>query len=615
MTRRPDKTPPVDPDSLFDLPPRQAGPCVPSVSDPAAPFDPRRRARALYWMGWGVAEIGRELGVPYNTLASWKRRDKWAEASSLERVESTLEMRLNTLVMKDNKSGGDFKEIDLLGRQLERAARIRKYEAGGNETDLNPAVANRNKGEKKRPTKNFLSEEQVEALHQAFLGSIFDYQRVWYEAGKTERIRNLLKSRQIGATWYFAREAIDDALQTGRNQIFLSASKAQAHVFKQYITEFVREVTGVELKGDPIVLPNGATLYFLGTNARTAQSYHGNLYFDEYFWVGKFQELRKVASGMSMHSHWRQTYFSTPSSVIHEAHPFWTGALFNKGRSKADKVEVDFSHAALKHGMRCADGQWRQIVTVEDAAAGGCTLFDIAQLRREYAAAEYANLLMCQFMDDAESAFPLSMLSACLVDSWELWADFKPFALRPFGYRPVWVGYDPSSTGDAAGCVVVAPPAVPGGKFRVLERHQWKGGDFEAQAAAIKRLTERYNVTHIGIDTTGLGQGVYQLVKQFFPAVRGINYSVESKVAMVMKAQSVIRAGRLEFDAGWTDLVQSFIAIRKTMTASGRAFTFEASRSEEASHADMAWATMHALFNEPLEGATTTNQSSMEIFG
>ncbi len=44
-----------------------------------------------------------------------------------------------------------------------------------------------------------------------------------------------------------------------------------------------------------MVLPNGATLYFLGTNARTAQSYHGNLYLDEYFWIPKFQELRKVA--------------------------------------------------------------------------------------------------------------------------------------------------------------------------------------------------------------------------------------------------------------------------------------------------------------------------------
>ncbi|MCC3263181.1 terminase family protein, partial [Paenibacillus polymyxa] len=87
--------------------------------------------------------------------------------------------------------------------------------------------------------------------------------------------------RQVGATWYFAREALIDAVETGRNQIFLSASKAQAHVFKQYIIQFAREAADVELKGDPIVLPNGAHLYFLGTNARTAQSYHGNFYFDE----------------------------------------------------------------------------------------------------------------------------------------------------------------------------------------------------------------------------------------------------------------------------------------------------------------------------------------------
>lgn len=605
----------IDPDSLFDLPARSKGEPdePPSLTDLATPYDPRRRARALYWMGWGMAEIGREIGIPYNTLASWKRRDKWAAASPLERVESTLEMRLNALILKEKKSGGDFKEIDLLARQMERAARIRRYEQGGNEADLNPAVANRNAGPKKRAEKNALTEEQVEAIHQAFLDCMFEYQQVWYEAGKTERIRNILKSRQIGATWYFAREALDDALQTGRNQIFLSASKAQAHVFKQYIIEFVREVTGVELRGDPIVLPNGATLYFLGTNARTAQSYHGNLYFDEYFWVGRFQDLRKVASGMAIHSKWRQTYFSTPSAITHDAYPFWSGALFNKGRAKEKRVAVELTHDALKNGLRCADGQWRQIVTVEDAVAGGCSLFDIEQLRLEYGPEEYQNLLMCQFIDDTESAFPLSMMARCLVDSWEVWEDFKPFAARPIGNRPVWVGYDPSHTGDSAGCVVVAPPLVPGGKFRVLERHQWRGGDFEDQAEAIRKITERFNVTHIAIDTTGLGQGVFQLVKKFYPAAVGINYSVDVKVALVMKGQSVIKAGRLEFDAGWTDLVASLMSIRKAMTASGRQMTYEASRSEETSHADLGWALLHALVHEPLEGTTGTNQSMMEI--
>ena len=39
------------------------------------------------------------------------------------------------------------------------------------------------------------------------------------------------------------------------------------------------------------------------------------------------------------------------------------------------------------------------------------------------------------------------------------------------------------------------------GKFRILERHQWRGMDFRAQADAIKKLTEQYNVTYIGIDS------------------------------------------------------------------------------------------------------------------
>lgn len=64
---------------------------------------------------------------------------------------------------------------------------------------------------------------------------------------------------------------------------------------------------------------------FLGTNVRTAQSYTGNLYLDEYFWKPRFQELLKVASGMSLHKKWRTTYFSTPSSLAHSAYPFLVG--------------------------------------------------------------------------------------------------------------------------------------------------------------------------------------------------------------------------------------------------------------------------------------------------
>ncbi|WP_290012779.1 terminase ATPase subunit family protein [Proteus terrae] len=578
-------------------------------------FDNRKKAMHLYFSGYRIARIAESLGEKASTIHSWKRRDNWDEINPTERAELTVEARYCNLILKESKEGKDFKEIDLLGRQLERMARIRKYQNGGNETDLNPKIANRNKGERRQPEKNFFSEEQIEKLEDEFRNTLFEYQKVWYRAGH-HRIRNILKSRQIGATFYFAREAFIDALTTGRNQVFLSASKAQAYMFREYIIKMALEVD-VELKGDPLMLSNGATLYFLGTNARTAQSYHGNLYLDETFWIPKFQELRKVTSGMAIQKHWRQTYFSTPSTMSHEAYPFWSGKLYNRGRKKEDRVDIDISHEALVNGRLCEDGQWRQIVNIEDALRGGCDLFDLEQLKKEYSPDEYNNLLMCHFMDDIESLFNFNMMQNCMVDSWEVWDDIQPLALRPYAYNPVWVGYDPSKggeNGDSAGCVVIAPPKVPGGKFRILERHQWRGMDFRAQADAIKKITERFYVEYMGIDTTGLGHGVYQNVIQFFPAAREFIYNPTVKNALVIKAYDVISHGRLEFDAQCVDIIQSFTSIRRTTTGSGNRPTYEASRSEESGHADLAWATMHALFNEPLTGTTENSNNIVEIY-
>lgn len=578
-------------------------------------LDPRRIARSLYWQGYSVARIAEHLGENPATVHSWKRRDSWDGMSPLDRVESALEARMIQLIMKEPKEGKDYKEIDLLGRQMERAARVRKYNGGGNEADLNPNVANRNKGPRQPLAKNAIDENQLEKLREAFMDGLFGYQKQWHQAGLTERIRNLLKSRQIGATFYFAREALLDALDTGRNQIFLSASKSQAFQFKSYIQQFAREVADVDLKGgDKILLPNEAELIFLGTSSRTAQSYHGNLYLDEYFWIPKFQTLRKVASAMASQKRWRQTYFSTPSSLSHEAYPFWSGQLFNRGRHKSEHIKLDVSHATLAAGRRCEDGQYRQIVTIEDAAAGGCDLFDLDQLRLENSPDEFLQLFQCQFMDDSGSVFPFALLERCMVDSLEVWSDFNPYGTRPFGNRPVWVGYDPSLSGDSAALVVVAPPLALGGPFRILERHQFRGMDFAAQAEAIKKVCTRYTVAYLGIDVTGMGQGVYQLVRQFRPDATGFNYSPEVKNRLVLKAYDVISKGRMQFDAGWNEMAASFMSIRRAMTSSGRQATYVAGRSEETSHADLAWATMHALYNEPLEGQNGAPRGKVEIF-
>lgn len=577
--------------------------------------DPRRQAALLYWQGFSVPQIAEMLQTKRPTVQSWKQRDEWDETAPLDRVGNTLEARLIQLYAKPDLTAHDFKVADFLARQLERFARINRYGQTGNEADLNPRVANRNRGERKKPKKNYFSEEAIEKLQAIFFDQSFEYQLNWHKAGLEHRIRHILKSRQIGATFYFAREALLRALATGQNQIFLSASKTQAYVFRKYIIAFARLVD-VDLSGDPIVIGNnGAELLFLGTNSNTAQSHNGDLYVDEIFWIPNFQKLRKVASGMASQKHLRTTYFSTPSSLGHGAYPFWSGDLFNRGRASAsERVEIDISHAALARGVACADGQWRQIVTIEDALAGGCTLFDLDTLRRENSADDFRNLFMCEFVDDKASVFPFEELQRCMVDSMEEWEDYTPFADRPFGHRVVWIGYDPSHRGDSAGCVVIAPPVVAGGKFRILERHQWKGMDFATQAESIRALTQKYNVEYIGIDSTGLGQGVFQLVRSFYPAARDIRYTPEMKTAMVLKAKDTITRGCLEYDVSATDITQSFMSIRKTMTSSGRSATYEASRTEEASHADLAWATMHVLINEPLTAATGQPSSSILDF-
>jgi uncharacterized protein YjcR len=577
----------------------------------------RVKARALYWRHWTMQQISDELQVPYSTIASWKTRHKWDEAPPITRAsEGTLERYL-ALIDKEKKTGGDYKEIDLLGRQLERLARIERYREGGNEADLNPKRSNgaRVANAKKQEVKNLITAEDAAKLRADMESQLHGRQKGWLLTSTNLRTRMILKSRQIGATWYFARERFLVGMETGKNQIFISASRAQANIFRNYIVQWVQKVCGVTLKGDPIVVQRGEDedrealepfeLHFLGTNYRTAQGYHGDVIIDECFWIYGFEELFKVASAMATQKQYTITLFSTPSTLAHEAYPMWCGDRYNRKRPKADKVQIDISHEALRDGQLGADGIWRQIVTIYDAIDGGFDLVDPDQLQQQYSIEEFDNLFRCIFLDDSHSMFPFAIMRRCMVDSWDAWAaDFEPYALRPYAGE-VWLGYDPNAsengTGDDAALVAVAAPKKIGGKFRVLEKKRLKGLDFAAQAEAVREFYDKYNVTKIGIDVTGAGKAVHQLVSKWFPMAQAITYSVATKTQMVLKAKNVITSNRLEFDAGWLDMMQAFMAIRPEITKGGTQVTYVADRAGGTGHADLAWAVMHALAFEPLD--------------
>lgn len=595
----------------------------------------RREARSLFWRGWQLTQISEELGVNYNTLASWHRRDEWDVSAAVDVIDDRIEVKVANLIDKDPLTEGDMKRIDFMTRQLERTARIRKYNETGREGDLNPKVGNRNNDEAKakraEKRKNHLTLDQWQQLLDDFHDRNFEYQELWWSQRK-QRTRKIRKSRQVGATWYFAREGlakIGEAVLNGEqpnNQIFLSASERQALKFRREIVNWVRRVTGVELKGKIIELDfsgqypedpeseakpvslDTVGFYFLSTNSATAQGESGDFYFDEYAWVHGFEELNRVASGMATHQIYTKTYFSTPSTKTHASYAFWSGEAWNLGRAKGDQKPFDINLKNLKHGAIMPDGSWQHCLTIHDAVTMGLgSRVNVEQLRQDYAEDAFRNLFECEDVDDSESSFPYSLLAPARVDSFLRWRDFRPALIdipgaRPFGDKPVWIGFDPNKQGrDDAALIVVAPPdQAGGGKFRILEKYRLNGRDFAGQADFIKEVAARYRVTDIAIDTTGHGLAVWELVTNWFPAARKIEYSVASKTALVVKGQNVFRNQRIEFDAGWSDLMAALMAIRPALTGSKKGVTYVARRNGEIGHADLAFALLHALSNEPL---------------
>lgn len=564
-------------------------------------------ARALYLRRATPKEIAADLNLPNaRIIYYWAEKYQWADLLSHESTEEAIERRYQLLAGRNEKTDLELKEMDMLiahatklraqsNKHKEKLAESqgkRRDQGGGDEDDDQP----RKKRQYRKNDISGLTQEDFDAFAEE---NLFGYQK-HLRLNIAQQIRNILKSRQIGATWYFAYEAFENAVMTGDPQIFLSASRPQAEVFRSYIVNIAQQYFGITLTGNPIRLSNGAELRFLSTNKNTAQSYSGHLYCDEYFWVPNFAKLNEVASAMATHDKWRTTYFSTPSAKTHQAYPFWTGEEWKQGSKKRAHVPFPTFDELRDGGRNCPDGQWRYVITLEDAINGGFNLASIDRLRNRYNETTFSMLYMCVFVDSKDSVFRFSDLEACAVET-DTWQDHNPDSARPFGDRPVWGGFDPARSGDLSCFVIVAPPILAPEKYRVLRVFSWKGMNFRWQAKQIEKLFQQYNFTYIGVDVTGIGQGVFENIQHFALRVaKPIRYDRNTKDQLVLKACDVVESSRIEWDKDQKEIPASFMAIRRTSTQSGNAMTFVADRTQETGHAEAFWAITHALHNEPL---------------
>lgn len=557
-------------------------------------------ALGYYLRQYKTEEIAIELEINPRTLQQWISKFDWKRMRDDAPVELMLRQRIAYLLWVDKKHASQLSELEMLLEQKHKRDAAAQRKKG--------AASGRDGGGPKKPlgrpsnkVKNDISGITKDMLTEYFQKKYFQYQKDIHahkENDDINEIRFYLKSRQIGLSDYFSFEAFEDAVVNGENQIFISASRKQAEIFKNYIRKFALQIGDVDLKGkDSIILSNGAELHFMSTNVFTSQGFNGHMYYDEVFWIPSFQKLDDYAGGMSIQAQYRTTYLSTPSSTAHEAYPKWSGAK---------ELSIDISHKALKEGSLGPDGVFRQVITVDDAIERGATFFNMDKLHRKYPdKSVFDNLLRCVFLDDKFSFFNIKALLACKTDT-SRWKDVDVEALNPVGRQEVLVGYDPRGGGqgenaDDAGLVVALKPKRKGGTFRLIERLRLKGSSYEAQALVIEGITKKYTVVHLEMDTTGVGEATAELVRKFYPSLTEVKYSPEMKRIMAYKAREIINAGRLQFDDEWDDLVHSFLMIRQQTTEKSNQITFASARSKIGSHADLAWATMHVLHWEPID--------------
>ena len=110
--------------------------------------------------------------------------------------------------------------------------------------------------------------------------------------------------------FHFGKKALNDAMRTGKNQIFLSASVAKSEVINECVARLARREGFVFKEENPITLPNGARLSFLLTNTQTSGGHMGNVYALNCFDETNFSDVHALVSGWTLHKGYRAVFYS-----------------------------------------------------------------------------------------------------------------------------------------------------------------------------------------------------------------------------------------------------------------------------------------------------------------
>lgn len=393
-------------------------------------------------------------------------------------------------------------------------------------------------------------------LRSSFLG----YQLKWIL--EPARFALALKGRQLGFSDATAAACILGALRDKRPQIVLSAAQDNANGLIETIKAHCRFLAAVGVREatdwavcntEEIRWRDGGSVVALAANPRTARSYHGDLWLDEFAYHQDAEALWRAAAPMVTRSDWRIRVFSTPNGA--------TGLFYDWCSSvpkgwEFHRVSLD---DAERDGLRVDRSALLSLVNGDERVFGEAYL--------------------CKFLD-AE----LQYLPGELVLPARDWIGAMP----DLSAASIYGGLDVGRHHDLT---VLTPGALALGKAWIVATLTAKRTAFKAQRKMVFDAHARLGFERLVIDKTGLGEQLAEeLVEEFGEdVVEPLQFTHEAKADLATRAFRWLRDGRVRFtrdDAGRA-LAEECIAVRRKVTASGNV-VYESPRTAKG-HGDRFW--------------------------
>ena len=253
------------------------------------------------------------------------------------------------------------------------------------------------------PKKKEVNEPVVSVNSPHLRDGLYQHQCEW--VSDENRIRFYTASRRTGKTRTFGREGFFDGIGTGRPQNFLSATKRQAGLFRNYIKDISYKEFGIKLKGtDEIILQTKhgmVPINFLTPSVIYSQGFTGNLYVDEAAWMRNFEDLNTYIKPSASEKYYRTTYLTTASSMGHGAYAFKEGY----DRDGKQKKKDDNGNVLRRDGRILISNH---VTTLPEAIEKGYDRFEWEDILDEYTEDEINQLFLCEWINERSTFFKMS---------------------------------------------------------------------------------------------------------------------------------------------------------------------------------------------------------------